>query len=56
MGIFEPSNDVAFMNGYWPNTPIQQSGKDVTIDSHIVSMTQNLDLLTLYKSIRRELL
>lgn len=53
-GLFEPSTDVAYMDN-WPESPIQQSGRDATIDSTIVTKTNSLDLLTMYKLIRREL-
>ena len=55
IGLFEPQKDVAFMKNNWPQEPIQQSGLDTTIDANIVVKTHNLDLLTLYKLIRREL-
>ena len=54
MGLFEPQKDVAFMKTSWPQEPIQQSGRETTIDANIVMKTHNLDLLTLYKYIRRE--
>ena len=54
MGLFEPEKDVTFMND-WPESQMQQSGKDATLDSSIVKTTNNLDLLYLYKLIRREL-
>ncbi len=54
MGLFEPHKDVAFMKNNWPQEPIQQSGRETTIDANIVTKTHNLDLLTLYKYIRRE--
>ena len=54
MGLFEPEKDVTFMND-WPESQMQQSGKDATLDSSIVKATNNMDLLYLYKLIRREL-
>lgn len=54
IGLFEPEKDVTFMND-WPESQMQQSGMDATLDSSIVKTTNNLDLLYLYKLIRREL-
>ena len=48
IGLFEPQKDVAFMKNNWPREP------DTTLDANIVVKTHNLDLLTLYKLIRRE--
>jgi len=36
----------------WPMSPIRRSGRDVAIDSTIVTKTDNLDLLSLYKVAR----
>jgi hypothetical protein len=55
MGLFEPTKDIAFMNFNWPEEPIKQSGRDAVINSNIVTKTNKVDLLTLYKLIRREL-
>ena len=54
MGLFEPTEDIAFMNFNWPEEPIKQSGRDAVINSNIVTKTNKVDLLTLYKLIRRE--
>jgi hypothetical protein len=54
MGMFEPKKDIAFMNFNWPDEPIKQSGLDAVIDSNLVTKTNKVDLLTLYKLIRRE--
>ena len=54
MGLFEPEKDIAFMNFNWPEEPIKQSGRDAVINSNIVTKTNKVDLLTLYKLIRRE--
>ena len=53
IGLFEPEKDIAFMDN-WPEKPVRQSGQDATIDSTIVTKTNNLELLTMYKLIRRE--
>ena len=54
VGLFEPEKDVAFMSDNYPELPIRQSGHDAAIDSTIVTKTHNLDLLSMYKLIRRE--
>jgi hypothetical protein len=54
MGLFEPKKDIAFMNFDWPDEPIKQSGLDVVINSNLVTKTNKVDLLSLYKLIRRE--
>ncbi|KAL3826673.1 hypothetical protein ACHAXA_001196 [Cyclostephanos tholiformis] len=52
MGLFEPKKDIAFMNFDWPDEPIKQSGLDVVINSNLVTKTNKVDLLSLYKLIR----
>jgi len=51
MGLFQHDDDIAFMNA-WPETSIQQSGRDVTTFDNIVMMTNSMDLLGMYKIIR----
>lgn len=52
MGLFAPFSDYAFMTGIWPEAPIQQSGKEVNIDAHIVTKTHDLEVIQMYKKIR----
>eukprot|EP00581_Thalassiosira_minuscula_P014691 CAMPEP_0183719434 /NCGR_PEP_ID=MMETSP0737-20130205/12375_1 /TAXON_ID=385413 /ORGANISM="Thalassiosira miniscula, Strain CCMP1093" /LENGTH=315 /DNA_ID=CAMNT_0025949151 /DNA_START=17 /DNA_END=964 /DNA_ORIENTATION=- len=51
VGLFEPEKDVAFTEN-WPETPVEQSGREITIDGTIVTKTNNLNLLGMYKNIR----
>lgn len=51
MGLLQPNADFAFMEN-WPEVPIRQGGVDTTIDSHVVTKTHDLDLLSLYKKTR----
>lgn len=52
MGLFASFSDYAYMTGSWPDNPIQQSGKDVSIEAHLVTMTHDLDILKMYKMMR----
>ena len=52
MGLFTPFSDYAFMTGSWPEHPIQQSGKDASIEAHIVTKTHDLEILQMYKKMK----
>jgi hypothetical protein len=52
MGLFTPFSDYAFMTGNWPEAPIQQSGKEVNIEAHVVTKTHDLEILKMYKKMR----
>ena len=52
MGLFAPFSDYASMTGSWPDDPIQQSGKDVNIEAHLVTTSHDLDILKMYKRMR----
>lgn len=50
IGIFEPNADIAYMEG--PEHPVIQSGHPINIASSIVTKTNYLDLMNLYKKYR----
>jgi hypothetical protein len=52
VGLFTPFSDYAFMTGTWPEAPIQQSGKEVNIEAHVVTKTHDMDILQMYKKMR----
>ncbi|KAL3805569.1 hypothetical protein HJC23_005813 [Cyclotella cryptica] len=52
IGLFEPFSDYAYMSGNWPENPIKQSGHDANIETHIVTKTDDLELVQMYKKIR----
>ena len=52
LGLFAPFSDYAYMTGTWPEMPIQQSGKDVSIESHIVTKSHDMGILQMYKKMK----
>lgn len=52
IGLFEPLSDYAYMSGNWPEKPIRQNGHDANIETHIVTKTDDMELLQMYRKIR----
>lgn len=51
MGLFEPEQDIAFMENK-PDLPVLQNGRQIALEDTIVTKTHNIELTTLYNRFR----
>lgn len=52
LGLLAPFSDYAFMTGTWPDMPVQQSGKEVSIETHVVTKSHDMEILQMYKKMK----